>query len=82
VGLENSHDGRRSYSIGVVEASRVVEVEVDDVVADDEPAANGVVAEGSVVDDVVVDELKAVDRSLMADDSAVGDVSESVRFTA
>ena len=34
MGLENSHDGRRSYSIGVVEASRVVEVEVDDVVAD------------------------------------------------
>ena len=50
MGLEDSHDGKRTVSNGVVVVSRVVEV-----------VADGVVVDGSAVVGVVVDERQRDD---------------------
>jgi len=62
----------------VVEASVVVEVKTDDGVADNHSAA---VVDESAVGGAVIDELKTAVESAAVDDTAVGDVSELVKFT-
>jgi len=66
----------------VVEASVVVEVETDDGAADNHSVVDEVVVDESTVGGAVIDELKTVVESAAVDDSVVGDVSESVKFTA
>ena len=64
----------------MVEASVVVGVETNDGVVDNHSAVDEVVVDESVVGSEVIDELKTAVESAAVDDSAVGDVSELVKF--
>jgi len=66
----------------VVEASVVVEVEMDDGLVDNHSAVDEVVVDESAVGGAVIDELTTAVESAAVDDSVVGDVSELVKFTA